>query len=470
MEPVSFRELIAATGGKPFGFGNLDEKFERVSIDSRTLRPGDLFWAIVGDKHDGHNYLDDVHRKSAVAAVVHDSSARLTDIPVILVDDTLLAFWDFAEWYRQQFDSLVVAVTGSVGKTTTRSMLHATLSARFNGIQSIGNFNNQYGVPLSLLQLGPAQEFAVLEVAASRREEIADLASIIHPEVGVITAIAPTHLDTFGTIENIARTKGELLEAIPESGFAVLNGDDDLIRELASRANCRVIFVGERRGNDLVAEWVKVENGWLRFSIDRSEFDIPVIGRHHLTAAMVSVAVGREVDMTDEEIATGLRMFDPAPGRCRLTRVGPWTVIDDTYNASPASAAAACRALQDWETSTKKILVMGDMLALGNQSKEYHAELGKLIASSGLSQVIAVGTQAATVAGTARHHGMDAGCLGACRDLDTVQLLLDMWLEPGDVLLIKGSRETKMEQVIQLLEKMQLKHRDPGQETTRRVA
>lgn len=470
MEPVSFRDLIAATGGRAAGLENPEARFSRVSIDTRTLQPGDLFWALAGQQFDGHNFLDEAQRKSAVAAVIQHASTRIPGLPVILVEDSLIALWDFARWYREQFDALVVAVTGSVGKTTTKEMIHATLSSRFDGMKSPLNFNNQFGVPLSLLQLDLNQEFAVLELAASKRRDIGDLAGIAQPEVGVITAIAPTHLDTFGEMENIARTKGELLESLPEGGFAVLNGDDALVRRLAGRAACRVIFVGEQSENDLVARWVRVENGWLRFHVDNAEFHVPVVGRHHLTAAMVCVAVGREVDMSDEEIASGLSRFEPAPGRCRLQGIGPWTVIDDTYNASPASMAAAARTLGDWETKHQKFLVLGDMLSLGERTEYFHEVLGSQVAGLGLSRLIAVGSQAATLARTAKSAGMDAGCLGACRDLETAQLLLDLWLEPGDVLLVKGSRGMHMEQLLDRLRSMAPGHRQHSEEPQRRVA
>ncbi len=454
MQPVALRELIAACDGTPVGLDNLNLQFDRVEIDSRRVRVGDVFWAIVGQRDDGHRYVQQALDRGAIACVV-EAERTVPGAPrLVLVEDSVLALWDFAEWYRGQFETLIIGVTGTVGKTTTRHMLQTVLAARYAGIESFANYNNHLGVPLSLLQLCSQHEFAVIELGASQVGEIEDLASIARPEVGVITAISPVHLDEFKTLEAIVQAKGELLEALPESGFAVLNGDDQLVRQLAERASCPVIFVGEQTHNDLVAQWVRVENGWLRFSVESSDFDVPVVGRHHITSAMAAVAVGRQIDLTDDEIATGLRMFEPVSGRSELLRIGPWFVINDTYNSSPASMQAACQTLTDWQTTNKKILITGDMLALGSATTAYHRQLGQLVAQAGISQLVAIGSQAASIAGSAKEHGMDAGCLGVCSDPEIARMLIDCWLEPGDLVMVKGSREMHMEQFISYLESL----------------
>ena len=368
MQPVSLRELIAAIDGTPVGLASMEERVERIATDSRRVQTGDVFWAIAGPNDDGHRYVQQALHQGAVACVVDQDAELAVREKLVCVEDTVLALGDFAEWYRNQFDALVIGVTGSVGKTTTRHMVHTVLGARFVGMESPQNFNNHLGVPLSLLQMSPDHEYAVIELAASQVGDIEDLSSIVHPEVGVLTTIGPAHLDEFKSIENVMRAKAELLAALPASGFAVLNGDDDLVRQVASHAACPVILVGEKADNDLVAQWVRTDNGWLRFCIESSEFDVPVVGRHHITAAMTAIAIGRQIDMSDEEIAAGLRMFEPVRGRSELLRVGPWFVVDDTYNASPLSMQAACRSLQDWQGVNKKILVAGDMLSLGAEA------------------------------------------------------------------------------------------------------
>jgi UDP-N-acetylmuramoyl-tripeptide--D-alanyl-D-alanine ligase len=454
MQPISFHELIAAVGGTPVGLPALEQKFARVEIDSRSIRPGDLFWALQGKKQDGHKFVKQAFAAGAVAAVVERAQALRLPEPRIEVDDALAALWLFANWYRRQFETLVISVTGSVGKTTTRRVIAAVLSARFAGIESPLNFNNEFGVPLSLLQIEAQHEFAVIELAASSEGEIEALAAIAQPEVGAVTAVGPAHLDEFGSLEAIIRTKGELLAALPETGFAVINGDDKNVRQMAGRAPCQVILVGEKEHNHVRAEQVSVGNGRLEFTVDGTRFQLAAAGRHHITAALMAVAIGRQFDMTDAEIAQGLARFASAPGRSHPQQIGLWTVIDDTYNANPLSMSAACATLRDWQAAGKRILVTGDMLSLGDWGTDFHRLLGEEAARSRIDRLIAVGAQAVAVAGSARKQGMDAGCLGACRDQEIALMLLDCWLEPGDVVLVKGSRGMKMELLIAGLKRL----------------
>ncbi|WP_437206023.1 UDP-N-acetylmuramoyl-tripeptide--D-alanyl-D-alanine ligase [Planctomicrobium sp. SH664] len=448
MQPISFHELIAATGGIPVGIDRLDETVGRVEIDSRRVRPGDLFFAMTGKKQDGHKYVKAAFSAGAVAAVVDAAKANKVQGPRIEVENTLEALWKLSNWYRRQFETLVIGITGSVGKTTTRRMIASVLSGRFPGSESPHNYNNEFGVPLSLLQIEPQHEFAVIEMGASKTGDIETLAAIAQPEVGALTAIAPAHLDEFGSLDNIVRTKAELIEALPESGFAVLNGDDKHLVQMSLKAACPVILVGEREHNHLRATDVVARNESLEFNVGSTRFVVPVSGRQNLTAALIAIAIGRQIDLNDLQIAEGLQTFTPAPGRSQLLRIGSWTVIDDTYNASPASMSAACQTLKGWQTTGKRIFVAGDMLTLGDWTQDFHRLLGEELYRSKFDRMIAVGSQAAVVAGSARKLGMDAGCLGACRDHDLALMLLDCWLEPGDVVLVKGSRDMKMEAVV----------------------
>lgn len=454
MQAVRISDLIAATHGQSRGVGDVSAGIGRIETDSRKVRRGDLFWALRGARHDGHDYLGEARARGAALCVGESSRLGRGSPPAVAVADSLQALSDFAAWYRRTLDTLIIAVTGSVGKTTTRNMVFAALSGRFQGAQSPHNYNNHVGVPLSICTLEGRHEFAAIELAASRVGEITRLAAIAQPEIGVVTAVGPAHLDEFGSLENICRAKGELLEALPPTGFAVINGDDELVRGLARRAPCRVLTAGERANNDVVARRIEMHNDSLRFQVDRSRFMVRAAGRHHLTAAVLSVTVAREVGMSDAEIAAGLQTFRPVPGRCQVTTIGDWTVIDDTYNASPRSMQAACQLLQDWHGGGQRVLVTGDMLALGEASAAFHEELGTLAARSGVDRLVAVGAQAAAVAGNALHAGMDAGCLGACSDVDTLAVLLDCWLEPRDVILIKGSRGMHMEQIIERLRQL----------------
>jgi UDP-N-acetylmuramoyl-tripeptide--D-alanyl-D-alanine ligase len=463
MQPTSLISLATATRGEIVGFAEPLPPLTRVEIDSRRVQPGDLFWALRGERHDAHDFLLDVFRRGASAAVIRRdrleqfgvawlAEARDRPLPaMVVVPDTLVALADFARWYRTQQDALVIGVTGSFGKTTTRELIHAALSAGHTGVRSLKNFNNHFGLPLSLLELDASHEFAVLEMGASAVGEIAALCDIARPEVGVITGIGLAHVEGFGSPERIVLGKGELLEALPRSGFAVLPGDDAVTRGMAHRASCPVIFVGEAEENHVRATNVQVANQRLAFAVGQTRYSVPVSGRHFLTAALTAIAIAREVGLTPEQIATGLADFQPAEGRCQILPIGPWTVIDDSYNANPTSMRAACETLRDWQGANKRLLIVGDMLELGQHSEQAHADLGRVAAAAHIDGLLALGSHAGLVVHAALAAGMRPQRVAQCDTLDLLLTVLDCLLEPGDVLLIKGSRGMRMERVIDWL-------------------
>lgn len=453
MQPTTLQELIDATGGRPVGARRSLVVSGPVTIDSRQVQPKGIFWAVPGERLDGHDFLADAWKRNAALCVIdeqHESQVgwSFRRRPYLVVHDTVQALQHFAAWHRQRSDAFVVGITGSVGKTTTRQMLHAVLSAGNRGVQSPANFNNHLGVPLSLLQVSPEDEFCVLEMGASRVGEIRALCDIAQPEAGILTAIAPAHLDEFGSLDNVMQAKSELITSIGEQGFAVINGDDERCRALTGKCRCEVILVGEHAFNDVVASHVEHHNGRLSFRVERTPFQVAAAGRHLLTSALATIALARQIEMDDELIAAGLAKFQPGHGRCHPRSIGNWTVIDDTYNASPASMMAACRLLAEWQTTGKKLLCLGDMLALGSESENYHRQLGAFISKSAIDRLIAIGEGAILAAEHARAGGMDPGCIGICLDDAMAHFLFDLWLEPGDVILVKGSRGMGMERFI----------------------
>lgn len=447
MELVPLTDLASAIRGTAHSLP-AGSATQRVRTDSRSVEAGDLFWALPGTKHDGHDFVDDARRRGAVACVVRRDRATAVAGSTVAVDDTLTALGEFAHWYRSQREALVIGVTGSVGKTTTREMIHSVLSARHAGVRSRQNFNNEIGLPLSLLDLGQNDEFGVFEMGAARLGDIDKLCQIASPEVGVLTRIGPAHLATFGSLENIYRTKGELLEALPARGFAVVCGDDEPMRSLAGRATCNVIFAGERPDNHVAATDVEFRPGHLKFCVDRQHYELAAPARHYLTAALCALAVGREIGIDSAAIAEGFRAFRGAPGRCHVEQTGAWTLIDDTYNASPLSMQAACACLRDWPASGRRLLVTGDMLELGDASPKCHTELGECVATTQIDRLLALGEQADQVAWGAMRAGMRRHNVAGCRDIDALCAVLDCWLEPGDVVLVKGSRGMHMERVV----------------------
>ena len=451
MEHVSLAQLLAATGAEAVGLKCGERGFDSVETDSRAVRAGDLFWAIKGQRHDGHDFVEQALRRGACAAVVQNTKQTDPQSPLVIVPNTHEALWRFARWYRRCRDALVIGVTGSFGKTTTRSMIHAVLSTQFVGTQSPGNYNNQFGVPLSILEIDAKHEFAVLEFGASSVGEIRSLAGIAEPEIGVVTGIGPAHLDGFGDEQKIVVAKGELVESLPETGFAVLWGDDLHVRQLADRASCRVLFVGENADNDLQATDVQIVKNRLCFTVHNEFFELPTAGRHHLSAALCAIAIAKEIGLEPADIAEALQSFRPPPGRCRLEQIGCWTIINDTYNANPTSMQAACRHLRDWQTAGRKLLIAGDMLELGTRTAEFHREFGRSAAESGIDHLLVHGQQARHVIGGAIERGMPTHRLAECENFDAVLTVLDCWLEPGDVVLVKGSRAMRMERVVEWL-------------------
>ncbi|HUQ72593.1 MAG TPA: UDP-N-acetylmuramoyl-tripeptide--D-alanyl-D-alanine ligase [Planctomycetaceae bacterium] len=452
MERIGWHDLATATQGRlvPAGVWGA---CERISTDSRDIQPGDVFWALPGVKFDGHDFATNAVQQGAKLVVCR--SDRSAGIPGsrLVVDDPLKALSRLAAWYRKRLETLIIGVTGSVGKSTTKELLFAALSPQFTGLRSPASFNNAVGLPKSLLAIEPDHEFAVLELGASRRGEIRDLAAVAQPEIGVITAIAKAHLETFGGMEGVIAAKGELLAALPETGFAVLPGDDPVTRGMASRARCRVLFVGEGADNDLRGEDV-IAGADLRFVADGESFRVPIAGRQHLTNALLAIAVAREVGVPLDLVADGLSTFQPLPGRCRTLTAGPWTVIDDCYNASPLAVEAACRLLAGptWPLAARRYLVLGDMRELGATAADEHRAIGRLCGELGLAGVLAFGDHATDVAAGANRSGLPPGRLVATRSLDVLLAVLDCWLEPGDVVLVKGSRAMQMERVVDWLQ------------------
>jgi len=453
MEQLTLHDLMFATRGQltPTSAGFLP--IRRMSIDSRTLQPGDVFWALPGSQHDGHQFVAEAFRRGAVACVCQAGAVSGAAGPVVEVRNPSTALQEFARWYRGTLDALLIGVTGSVGKTTTRDMIHLALSSEFEGIRSRKNFNNTIGLPLSILDADPGHEFIVLEMGAARRGDIAELCSIATPEVGVVTAVGPAHLESFGGLDGVIAGKGELLECLPSSGFAVLPGDDAVLRQMADRAPCPVIFVGEGDDNHLQATRVRSSFEGLSFRVDGTDFSIPVYGRHHLPGALCAIAIAREIGMPLQSVAQGLERFEPIEGRCRLRHIGPWSVIDDSYNASPLSVAAACRLLSELELPgvTRRILILGDMLELGAAADQEHWRIGQLAASLKLDLLLGCGSHADAMARGAEQGGMSPHGIAVAPDLEAIRAVLDCWLEPGDLVLIKGSRSMRMERLMDWL-------------------
>jgi UDP-N-acetylmuramoyl-tripeptide--D-alanyl-D-alanine ligase len=431
-----------------------------VTIDSRAAAPGDAFFAIRGHRQDGHAFASDALARGARALVLTHLPAGLplaADTGVVLVDDTTRALGRLAAAHRRRYAIPVVAVTGSNGKTTTKELLALVLSCRFRVLRASGSFNNQWGLPLTLLGLDETHEAAVIELGMNAPGEIAALARIAQPTIGVVTTVAPAHVEFLGSIEGVQKAKGELVEAVPPGGVVVLNADDPLVLALARTARGRVVTFGLAEGADVrVASVVATAEG-LTFSLTAdgatAPVRLPLPGRHNAGNAAAAVAAGGALGVPLAEAARALGGAVAVKGRLHWREIAGVRVLDDTYNANPPSLRAALDVLAEAARAAagrgRTWVILGDMLELGPLAEAAHRDAGAWIAAVPVAGLFTVGARARGAGEAARA----AGCpdVSAWDTPPAAAAALAPRLEAGDRVLVKGSRGMRMEQAVEAL-------------------
>tara|TARA_R110002110_G_scaffold91264_2_gene237601 strand:- start:228555 stop:229925 length:1371 start_codon:yes stop_codon:yes gene_type:complete len=446
MRAFSLSELSAPLRGRLVG---QDVTFNRVSTDTRSLAEGDLFVALSGDQFDGHHYLEQARAAGACAALVHGAMPSL-DLPQMVVSDTQQALGLLGAYNRTLFDGALVAITGSSGKTTVKNMVHAVLSQRGKTLSTAGNFNNEIGVPLTLLRLTGDVEFAVVEMGAAGKGHIAWLCEIGRPSVSLLLNAMPAHLDGFGSVEDVAAAKGEIFDALDTGDVAVINADQPWADQWRSRAgNARIIDFGLQQPAAVTATAVQLHglDGVTFTAITpagEALVKLSMPGQHNVANALAAIAVGLACQLSLDEICAGLALAQPVSGRQRSERSASGAmVIDDCYNANPGSVKAAIDLLA--QCPGRRSLLLGAMKELGERSVELHRETGAHAKSRGLEQLWGVGPEL--------RDSVDAFGTGGrwFPDLDSLVAALPGSFGSDDTVLVKGSRSTRMEQALEVL-------------------
>lgn len=478
---LSLEDIIRVTGGRAPSPETAVELSRAAvtgfSIDSRTLQPGDVFFAIRGERFDGHDFVDQALTQGASAAVVSqrwtrrkqeggrlkgdrpdsgrsgDQPSEWERLPLIVVDDPLMALQEVAAEHRRRLDPVLIGVTGTNGKTTTKDMLAAILSASGPTLKTEGNFNNQIGVPLTLLRLKPEHRLAVVEMGMSGPGEIRRSAAISRPQHGLITNIGPAHLLQMHDLEAIARAKFELLEMLPDDGLAFLNADDERLRSQAIVPHGRTVTFG-------ISPQAGYRATGIRSLGNRgTEFTVPGLGllhlhtwgQHNVYNALAAIAAGRELGVGADELRAALEGFRPSPMRMERLEIGPITVFNDAYNANPPSMRAALEVLMDAPAAGRRIAVLGDMCELGSEEISAHREIGRMAASLSPDRLITVGRLAAEIRREALAKGYPAGHAEHCADAGQAASTLKEMLADGDVVLLKASRAVHLEEILEFL-------------------
>lgn len=458
MKAVSLEQLARAMGGEIRG--DPARRVKGVSTDTRSLKDGELFVALKGERYDGHAFLQTARMAGAAGAVVSRRNrtwrqfvARRADFPILIVNDSLEALGDIAAMVRDGLDVIAVGITGSTGKTCTKDFLTSILSRCSKVASPEGSYNNEIGVPLTVIGTKAGDKVLVAEMGARRVGDIDRLTGIVKPEAGIITNVGVAHLELFGGREAVLDAKSELARALPPTGTLFVNLDDPASEKLLARTAARVFTFGTRNGADYRARGIEVDRrGRATFSIEGRGLEARVAlktpGRHQVSNALAAAACASQLGASKNDIIKGLEHAKLSSWRMECVEApGGYLVINDAYNANPQSMAAAIETLSDIAAGRRTIAVLGEMRELGEGSADFHREVGETLARSGADLLIAVGRGARCYAEAWVEQGLPRGSIFSCAGPGRACEILSQIVEPGDVVLVKASRAVGLEKV-----------------------
>jgi UDP-N-acetylmuramoyl-tripeptide--D-alanyl-D-alanine ligase len=450
-------KFVAGACGAEILQGNPELMVKNVCTDSRKAGPGDLFFAIKGENFDGHDFLTEVAGKKAPVVVIERKKMppQLPGCAVLVVENTITALGKFAAAYRRDFVLPLVCVCGSNGKTTTKELVASVLRQKFATVWSEASFNNNIGVPLTLLRIDKSHQAAVLEAGTNHPGELAPLVEMIQPRLGVLTNIGREHLEFFGDLAGVVREEGQLAEQLPQGSTLFVNGDNEWTDEIVRRTRAKVVRVGFGAKNEWRAEKVRLDKGGVTFRVATGkqdfcgEYRVQLLGRHQAINALFATAVSEELGLVRAEIQRGLADCKPAKMRLQYWEAGGIRVLDDAYNANADSVIAALETLRDLPLQGRRVAVLGDMAEQGAYSEVAHAEVGRRAAELEIGQLFAVGRMAPVMAKAARNAGL--GRVIEFENVEAAVKAVKSFLKSGDVVLLKASRSSRLERIAETL-------------------
>lgn len=433
---------------------NIKGSLTGVSTDSRSIKTGECFFAISGENFDGHNFVADVFNKGAACAVVSKDVENIQPGKIILkVKDTIAALGDFAATYRRLNNFKVVAITGSVGKTTTRQIAYEVLRRHFRVHTAPKNFNNNIGLPITLLEADENDEIILTELGTDHPGEIAPLSRIAQPDIAVVTTVEPAHLEGFGSIEAILEEKLSISRGLKQGGVLIINGDNEILVNACKNKKIKLISFCESSAHN-----IRCDGASSRFSIDSAEVALPLPGPGNVRNSLAAFAICSKFGLSAKDFAEGVKTLSAVPMRTEILKAGSVTIINDCYNANPASMKNAVDILANFRKSEKQdgrlVFICGDMAELGQQSKELHSQLGEYTVKMGVDVLLAAGKFAGTIAEAAMRNAKNQIAINCFEDPACVCNNLEKFVKDSDIVLVKGSRASKLETVTERLKQL----------------